>query len=159
MATRPVFYSSRKIQAKTYDDVAFRFLSADEHQDHSTLAEFRKRHLTALAGLFMQALQLCAKAGLVKLGHVAIDGTKIKANATLTIQVADRWHLLHNLSEALVSALVPCHRLLTEIARSVAKKPEAPAAPTALPPPACASSIERQGASQQKRERRMARYQ
>jgi transposase len=75
-------YSSRKIQGKTYDDVAFRFLSADEHPDHSTLAEFRKRHLTALAGLFMQALQLCAKAGLVKLGHVAIDGTKIKASAS-----------------------------------------------------------------------------
>src|SRR5271154_7162071 len=64
-------YSSRKIQAKTYDDVAFRFLSADEHPDHSTLA-----------GLFLQAVQLCAKAGLVKLGHVAIDGTKIKANAS-----------------------------------------------------------------------------
>ena len=75
-------YSSRKIQAKTYDDVAFRFLSADQHPDHSTLAEFRKRHLQALAGLFLQAVQLCAKAGLVKLGHVAIDGTKIKANAS-----------------------------------------------------------------------------
>jgi transposase len=75
-------YSSRKIQAKTYDDVAFRFLSADEHPDHSTLAEFRKRHLQALAGLFTQALQLWAKAGLVKLGHVSIDGTKIKANAS-----------------------------------------------------------------------------
>jgi transposase len=47
-------YSSRKIQAKTYDDVAFRFLSADEHPDHSTLAEFRKRHLSALAGMFTQ---------------------------------------------------------------------------------------------------------
>jgi len=75
-------YSSRKIQAKTHEDVAFRFLSADAHPDHSTLAEFRKRHLKALAGLFTQALQLCAKAGLVKLGHVAIDGTKIKANAS-----------------------------------------------------------------------------
>jgi transposase len=75
-------YSSRKIQLRTYEDVAFRFLSADEHPDHSTLAEFRKRHLNALAGVFTQALQLCAKAGLVKLGHVAIDGTKIKANAS-----------------------------------------------------------------------------
>ena len=75
-------YSSRKIQTKTYDDVAFRFLSADEHSDHSTLAEFRKRHLQALAGLFLQALQLCAKAGLAKLGNVAIDGTKIKSNAS-----------------------------------------------------------------------------
>jgi hypothetical protein len=75
-------YSSRKIQARTFDDVAFRFLSADEHPDHSTLAEFRKRHLEALAGLFTQALQLCQKAGLVKLGHVAIDGTKLQAHAS-----------------------------------------------------------------------------
>jgi transposase len=74
-------FSSRKIQAKTFDDVAFRFLSADEHPDHSTLAEFRRRHLEALGGLFTQALQLCQKAGLVKLGHVAIDGTKLQANA------------------------------------------------------------------------------
>ena len=75
-------YSSRKIEAKTYDDVAFRFLSADAHPDHDTFAEFRKRHLEALAGLFTQALLLCEKAGLVKLGHVSIDGTKIKANAS-----------------------------------------------------------------------------
>jgi transposase len=75
-------YSSRKIQAKTYEDVAFRYLSADEHPDHSTLAEFRKRHLEALAALFTQALQLCQKAGLVKLGHVAIDGTKMQGNAS-----------------------------------------------------------------------------
>jgi transposase len=75
-------YSSRKMEAKTYDDVAFRYLSADAHPDHDTLSEFRKRHLEALAGLFMQALLLCEKAGLVKLGHVAIDGTKIKASAS-----------------------------------------------------------------------------
>jgi len=75
-------YSSRKLEAKTYEDVAFRYLSADAHPDHDTLAEFRKRHLEALAGLFTQALLLCEKAGLVKLGHVAIDGTKIKANAS-----------------------------------------------------------------------------
>jgi len=75
-------YSSRKIEARTYEDVAFRYLSADAHPDHDTFAEFRKRHLEALAGLFTQALLLCEKAGLVKLGHVAIDGTKIKANAS-----------------------------------------------------------------------------
>ena len=75
-------YSSRKIETRTYEDVAFRYLSGDQHPDHATLAEFRKRHLKALAGLFTQALLLCAKAGLVKLGHVAIDGTKIKANAS-----------------------------------------------------------------------------
>jgi transposase len=75
-------YSSRKMEAKTYDDVAFRYLSADAHPDHDTLAEFRKRHLEALAGMFTQALLLCEKAGLVKLGHVSIGGTKIKANAS-----------------------------------------------------------------------------
>jgi len=75
-------FSSRKIQAKTYDDVAFRYLAADEHPDHDTIANFRKRHIEALGGLFQQALLLCSKAGLVKLGHVAIDGTKIKANAS-----------------------------------------------------------------------------
>lgn len=74
--------SSRKIERATHDDVAFRFLSADTHPDHDTIAAFRKRHLGALAGLFVQALQLCQKAGLVKLGHVSIDGTKIKANAS-----------------------------------------------------------------------------
>jgi transposase len=67
--------SSRKIESKTYEDVAFRYLAADLHPDHSSWAEFRKRHLPALAGLFTQALQLCAQAGLVKLGHVALDGT------------------------------------------------------------------------------------
>ena len=75
-------YSSRKIQRRTYEDVAFRYLSGDQHPDHATIAEFRKRHLDALSGLFTQALLLCAEAGLVKLGHVAIDGSKIKANAS-----------------------------------------------------------------------------
>jgi transposase len=74
--------SSRKIERATYEDVAFRFLSVDAHPDHDTIAAFRKRHLEALAGLFVQALRLCEKAGLVKLGHVAIDGTKLKANAS-----------------------------------------------------------------------------
>jgi transposase len=75
-------YSSRKIEKRTYEDLAFRFLSGDQHPDHATLADFRKRHLESLAGLFTQALLLCAEAGLVKLGHVSIDGTKIKANAS-----------------------------------------------------------------------------
>jgi len=75
-------YSSRKIETRTYEDVAFRYLSADAHPDHDTIAEFRKRHLGALSGLFVQVLGLCRKAGLVKLGHVALDGTKIKANAS-----------------------------------------------------------------------------
>src|ERR1700757_4015231 len=52
------------------------------HPDFRTISEFRKRHLKALSGLFVQVLLLCEKAGLVKLGHVALDGTKVKANAS-----------------------------------------------------------------------------
>jgi transposase len=74
--------SSRRIERATYEDVAVRVLAADQHPDHDSLAEFRKRHLAALAGLFVQVLRLCQAAGLVKLGHVALDGTKIKANAS-----------------------------------------------------------------------------
>jgi transposase len=74
--------SSRKIEQATYDNVAFRYLAADQHPDHDTIAAFRQEHLEALAGLFVQALRLCEKAGLVKLGNVAIDGTKIMANAS-----------------------------------------------------------------------------
>src|ERR1700753_3952045 len=74
--------SSRKIEQATYDNLAFRYLSADQHPDHDTLAAFRQEHLQALAGLFVQALRLCEKAGLVKLGNVSIDGTKMKANAS-----------------------------------------------------------------------------
>jgi transposase len=74
--------SSRKIEQATYRDVAFRVLAADQHPDHDSIAEFRKRHLEALAGLFVQVLQLCQGAGLVTLGRVALDGTKLKANAS-----------------------------------------------------------------------------
>ena len=74
--------ASRKIEAATYDQVPFRYLAANEHPDHDSIAEFRRRHLTALAALFLEVLRLCQKAGLVKLGHVALDGTKIKANAS-----------------------------------------------------------------------------
>ena len=75
-------FSSRRIERATYEDVAFRFLSGDQHPDHDTIAAFRERHLEALKGLFLQVLQLCEQAGLVKLGHVALDGTKVKANAS-----------------------------------------------------------------------------
>ena len=74
--------SSRKIEKKTYEDVAFRVLSADSHPDHDTISEFRHRHLQALAGLFVQVLRLCRQAGLVKLGHICLDGTKVRANAS-----------------------------------------------------------------------------
>ena len=74
--------SSRRIERATYEDVAFRVLTGNQHPDHDSIADFRKQHLTALAGLFMQVLRLCQKAGLVKLGHIAIDGSKFKANAS-----------------------------------------------------------------------------
>lgn len=74
--------SSRKLEQATYDDVPFRVLSGNQQPDHDSIAGFRKRHLRELGRLFVQVLQLCERAGLVKLGHVAIDGTKIKANAS-----------------------------------------------------------------------------
>lgn len=74
--------SSRQIERRTYEDVAFRMVAANRHPDHDSICEFRKRHLKALAALFVQILRLCQEAGLVKLGHVALDGTKIKANAS-----------------------------------------------------------------------------
>ena len=74
--------SSRKLEQASYDDVGFRVLSGNQQPDHASIAEFRKRHLPELAKLFVQVLQMCQRAGLIKLGHVAIDGTKIKANAS-----------------------------------------------------------------------------
>jgi transposase len=74
--------SSRKIERATHDSVPFRVIAADQHPDHDTIAEFRRRHLPALAELFVQVLRLCQAAGLVKLGHVALDGTKMRANAS-----------------------------------------------------------------------------
>lgn len=74
--------SSRKIETATYEDVAFRYLAADQHPDHDVIAEFRKNHLEALSEIFLQMLQLCQRAGLVKVGQIAIDGTKVRANAS-----------------------------------------------------------------------------
>lgn len=74
--------SSRKIAKRLEEDIAFRVLAANNTPDFRTIADFRKEHLAALAALFVQVLKLCQKAGLVKLGHVSIDGTKIKANAS-----------------------------------------------------------------------------
>jgi len=74
--------SSRKIEKHLYEDVAFRILAANNTPDFRTISDFRKDRLKALAQLFLQVLKLCQRAGLVKLGHVALDGTKIKANAS-----------------------------------------------------------------------------
>jgi len=74
--------SSRKIAKATETDIAFRVLAANQHPDHDTLAAFRQRHLKALANLFLQILKMCQKAGLVKLGNLAVDGSKVLANAS-----------------------------------------------------------------------------
>ena len=75
-------YSSRRIAEKLIDSVAYRFLAAGNQPDFRTISGFRNLHGKALAGLFEQVLKLCQKAGLVSLGRVAVDGTKIKANAS-----------------------------------------------------------------------------
>lgn len=74
--------ASRQIARELEDDVAFRVLAANQRPDFRTISDFRKQHLTALADLFVQVLKLCQRAGLVKLGHIALDGTKVKANAS-----------------------------------------------------------------------------
>lgn len=75
-------YSSRRISRACEERFDFHAVTASAKPDFRTISEFRKRHLKALSGLFVQVLKLCAQAGLVKLGHVALDGTKIKANAS-----------------------------------------------------------------------------
>ncbi|MGZ5031488.1 MAG: IS1182 family transposase [Methylobacter sp.] len=75
-------FSSRKIERATYDSVAFRFIAANHHPDHDTLAHFRKTFLVELEDLFVQVLSLAQAMKLVKLGQISLDGTKIKANAS-----------------------------------------------------------------------------
>ena len=74
--------SSRKIEKRCHEDVAFRVIAGNQQPDHTRISEFRRMHLQALAGLFVEILRLCQKQKLVKLGHVALDGTKMKANAS-----------------------------------------------------------------------------
>lgn len=74
--------SSRRLERALYEDVGFRMLSGNQQPDHWTLSEFRRRHLATLKGLFLQTVKLAQQAKLVKLGQVAIDGTKLKANAS-----------------------------------------------------------------------------
>ena len=74
--------SSRKIERACYEDLAFRVLTANQQPDHSRISEFRRRNLEAPSDLFVQILRLCQVAGMVSLGHVALDGTKVQANAS-----------------------------------------------------------------------------
>lgn len=75
-------YSSRKIASACQDVVAFRVLSVDQFPDFRTISDFRKRHLGTFKELFLQVVKIAQNAGMVKLGHVSLDGTKVKANAS-----------------------------------------------------------------------------
>jgi transposase len=75
-------FSSRKLERATYDSVAFRFIAANDHPDHDTIATFRRRFLKEIEGLFVQVLLLARETGVLKMGTVALDGTKIHANAS-----------------------------------------------------------------------------
>jgi transposase len=81
--------SSRQIERRCHEDIAFRILAGNSTPDHVTIARFRVRHEQALAGLLVQSLKLCAAAGMVRLGLVSLDGTKIEANAAAA---ANRTH-------------------------------------------------------------------
>jgi hypothetical protein len=75
-------FSSRKLERATYDSVAFRFIAANQHPDHDTIAAFRRRFLKEIEGLFVQVLEVAREMGVLKMGPVALDGTKIHANAS-----------------------------------------------------------------------------
>ena len=119
MLTRLLLYaycvgkpSSRQIEKATFDELSFRYLSADQHPDHDTILAFRQEHLEALDGLFLQALRMCREAGLVKLGHVALDGTKMRAQASQSANL--RYPQLAEREQALSERV---RQLLDEAAR------------------------------------------
>jgi len=82
-------FSSRKLERATYDSVAFRFIAANEHPDHDTIAAFRRRFLKEIEGLFVQVLMLAREMGVLKIGTIALDGTKIHANASRHSALSD----------------------------------------------------------------------
>src|SRR6202042_2067274 len=75
-------FSSRKLERATYDSVAFRFIAANDHPDHDTIATFRRRFLEEIEGLFVRVLLLAREMGVLKMGTVGLDGTKIHASAS-----------------------------------------------------------------------------
>ena len=81
-----------RLSSNSLGELAFRVLAANNTPDFRTVSDFRKDHLEALGELFLQVLELCQQAGLVKLGHVALDGTKVRANASK--HKAMSWYLM-----------------------------------------------------------------
>jgi transposase len=92
--------SSRQLERRCQEDIAFRVLAANQTPDHVTIARFRARHETALAGFLVESLKLCAAAGMVRVGTVALDGTKLAANA------ADKANRTHDKLEAEVAEIL-----------------------------------------------------
>jgi transposase len=129
--------SSRQIERRCHEDIAFRVLSANSTPDHVTVARFRVRHEQALAGLLVASLKLCAAAGMVRLGLIALDGTKIEANAAAA---ANRTHA----------------HLEAQVAELLAQAAEADRAEDRAPGAACDDAVPRVLAS---RTERLARLQ
>jgi transposase len=75
-------HGKNELERATYDSVAFRYIAANTHPDHDTLATFRKRFASQIEKLFVQVLRVAQELKLVKLGRIALDGTKVKANAS-----------------------------------------------------------------------------
>ena len=102
-------FSSRKLAQATYDSIACRFICANSHPDHRTIADFRKRFLGELEALFVEILLIGQAMGLVKLGTVSLDGTKIKANASK--HKALSWAHANRLEEQLKGEVAELMRL------------------------------------------------
>jgi len=109
-------FSSRKLEKATYDSVAFRYICANTNPDHDTIANFRKRFLKELEGLFVEILLVAEAMGLMKLGTVSLDGTKIKANASK--HKALSWKYANRLEEQLKGEVEELLRLAEEADQS-----------------------------------------
>ncbi len=105
-------FSSRKLERATYDSVAFRFIAANTHPDHDTIATFRRRFLSLLSGLFVQILEVAHGMEMVKLGRVSLDGTKVKANASRHSALS--WGHANRLEEQLQAEVDELMRLAEE---------------------------------------------
>ena len=112
-------FSSRKLERATCDSVAFRHIAANSHPDHDTIASFRKCFLKELRGLFVQILLIAQEAGLLKLGNVSLDGTKVQANASK--HKALSWGYAKRLGEQLRAEV---SALLEQAARADDSEPE-----------------------------------
>jgi transposase len=93
--------SSRKIERATYDSVAFRYIAANTHPDHDTLANFRRRFGAQLEQLSVQVLMLAREMGMLKMGKISVDGSKFKANASLVTQAGNDSQQVKPMLEAL----------------------------------------------------------